>query len=79
MNSTIICYCTTTDKGTIVQAISNGNISLEMIKESTNACTGNQCKELNPSGKCCSSDIHELIRIYGEVDNTDKKCCSCCS
>ena len=69
-NKDLICYCIEIDKKTIVDAIKNGNISLEMIKNTTKACTGNQCKEKNPSGQCCSKDIKELIKIYSSATDT---------
>ncbi len=46
----------------IVKAIEGGAKSLPDIQEETGACTGDRCKELNPSGKCCSSDIIQLIK-----------------
>lgn len=65
-DSHIVCYCHNINKGTIVTAIKSGNNTLPKIKESTTACLGGNCKELNPSGKCCSSDILELIKIYSQ-------------
>lgn len=76
-DSELVCYCLGTDKKTIVDAIKNGNDTLSKIKDSTKACTGNSCKELNPSGKCCSSDIKNLIQLYSGKD-TNEECCSCC-
>lgn len=60
----IVCYCHNISKETIVTEIKSGNNTLTKIKEATTACTGGNCKELNPSGKCCSSDILELIKLY---------------
>jgi len=57
----IICYCKQVTKSEIEKALQDGAKSLKDIQEITGACTGNQCKELNPSGKCCSSDINVLI------------------
>ncbi|MFA5433260.1 MAG: (2Fe-2S)-binding protein [Candidatus Paceibacterota bacterium] len=72
MNKTI-CYCKNIPEETVLNAILNGAKTLKDIKEMTGACTGNQCKELNPSGKCCSGDINTLL------NNTDTaKGCSCC-
>ncbi len=75
----IVCYCKGVSKASIVTAIESGNNSLDMIRKSTDACTGGNCKELNPSGKCCSPDIIELINIYSGNGGSDKSCCSCCS
>ena len=57
----IICYCKQVTKSEIENAISDGAKTLKDIQEITGACTGNQCKELNPSGKCCSSDINTML------------------
>ena len=71
-----ICYCIEVNKNTIKDAILNGHSTLAMIKKETKACTGNECKEKNPSGKCCSKNIKELIKMYSNtIDNSN---CSCC-
>ena len=73
-----VCYCIGVNKKTIVDAIAAGNLSLSRIKESTGACTGSDCKNSNPSGKCCSIDIYELIRLYGDDDvRAANVSCSC--
>ena len=60
----LICFCIEVDKKTVLQAIRNGATTLEMIKKTTHACTGNECKAKNPTGKCCSPQIKKLIEIY---------------
>jgi len=70
----IICYCKQVTKSEIEQAISVGAKTLKDIQETTGACTGNQCKELNPSGRCCSSDINALLSTP-EFKNSSS--CSC--
>ncbi len=57
----LICYCKQVSKREIEKAISEGAKTLKDIQEITGACTGNQCEELNPSGKCCANDINELL------------------
>jgi bacterioferritin-associated ferredoxin len=57
----MICYCQQVTKREIEKAISDGAKTLKDIQEITGACTGNQCKELNPSGKCCSSAINAML------------------
>ena len=57
----IICHCKQVTKKGIKKAIFDGAKTLKDIQEKTGSCTGNQCKELNPSGKCCSSDINALL------------------
>lgn len=72
----LVCYCIEVDKRTIVEAIKNGKYTLSQIKESTKACTGNSCKDLNPSAQCCSKDIKNLIKLYSGKNSNEK--CSCC-
>ena len=62
--SPIVCYCIEIDEKTIVEAIENGADTLSKVKETTKACTGDECAVKNPSGKCCSKDIKELIKRY---------------
>lgn len=57
----IICYCKQITKSEIEKAISDGAKTLKDIQEMTGACTGNECKEMNPSGKCCSEDINAML------------------
>lgn len=64
---TVVCYCKNINKQQILRAITDGAKTLKDIQNITGACTGNQCETLNPSGKCCSSDINELLRIYVPV------------
>jgi len=75
----IVCYCQGIDKKTIVQAISTGSNTLALIQAATTACTGHKCKEVNPSGKCCSEDIQTLISMYSCDDSAAEKhgCCCC--
>ena len=76
----LVCYCQKIDKKTIVDSIEKGNSTLDLIREDTTACTGGNCKINNPSGKCCSGDIMELVKIYSEGKvSSSSGCCSCCS
>ena len=61
----IICHCKQVTKSEIEKAISEGAKTLKDIQEITGACTVNQCKELNPSGKCCSVAINALLPTPG--------------
>ncbi len=63
-SSPTVCYCINVDEECIINAINNGADSLAKVKKMTKACTGNECAELNPSGKCCSKDIKELIKLH---------------
>ncbi len=73
--SEMICYCKKVTRETIEAAIINGAKSLKDIQETTGACTGNACKILNPTGKCCSEDIIEILRAKGIVTD-DSSCCN---
>ncbi|MBN2181779.1 MAG: (2Fe-2S)-binding protein [Sedimentisphaerales bacterium] len=64
-DKTIVCYCMKVNKQGIVSAIQAGADSIKQIRQITGACTGNQCKELNPEGRCCHLDIVELLKFYG--------------
>ncbi len=72
----IICYCNNVTKVEIEAAIFKGARTLKDIQEVTGACTGNQCKEKNPKGRCCSVEINALLNKMGK-DQPPK--CSCCS
>lgn len=72
----IICYCKNVTKTEIESAILSGAKTLKDVQEITGACTGNQCKELNPKGRCCSAEIKEMLKDnIGYQPNH----CSCCS
>ena len=57
----MICYCKQVTQNEIENAIQSGVKTLSEIQQMTGACTGNQCKALNPTGKCCSADINQLL------------------
>lgn len=67
----IICYCRDVTKSEIENAISQGAKTLKDIQDMTSACTGNMCEELNPKGRCCSSEIIAMLP-------KSKIKCSCC-
>lgn len=73
----IICYCKQITKREIEKAISEGAKTLKDIQEMTGACTGNQCKELNPSGKCCSTVINAMLPTKGFTLNSSCSCGHC--
>ena len=75
---TTVCYCANVNKKTIVSAINEGSNDIKSIQEKTGAGIGTQCKELNPKGGCCHSDINELINIYGKSSDSCSTSC-CCS
>lgn len=60
-----VCYCKNVNKMQILSAIAvDGARNLEDIKRITGACTGNDCAQKNPSGKCCAGDIQEILDLY---------------
>ncbi|HAH25546.1 MAG TPA: NAD(P)H-nitrite reductase [Prolixibacteraceae bacterium] len=61
----VICYCKQVTQKEIEKAIQMGSKTLADIRQTTGACTGNQCKEMNPLGKCCSDDINRLLKNEG--------------
>jgi NAD(P)H-nitrite reductase large subunit len=71
----IICYCGNVTKGEIETAISKGARTLKDVQEATGACIGNKCKELNPRGRCCSTEIQVLLN---DRDKGQPHKCSCC-
>jgi NAD(P)H-nitrite reductase large subunit len=71
----IICYCMHVTQNEIESAIQSGAKTLSDVQEITGACTGNQCKEVNPSGKCCSEDIHRLFKMKVISSSNQSDCC----
>ena len=69
----IICHCKQVTKSDIEKAISDGAKTLKDIQETTGACTGNNCKVLNPSGRCCSTEINALLPATEH--KMDPTCC----
>jgi len=73
--SKIICYCKNVTVDEIEKAILNGAKTLGDIQNRTGACTGGQCKELNPLGRCCSVDIKAMLNDNNPKANNH--CCCC--
>lgn len=74
----LICYCSRVSKGTIKQAIIDGASSVKELQDKTAAGVGTRCKELNPSGGCCHSDLRTLIEIYAKSGSEDGvQTCDC--
>lgn len=68
-DETLVCFCSRVDKGAVVAAIRAGATDIKSVEEATRAGLGGRCKELNPRGRCCHSDIDELLKIYGNTEN----------
>jgi|SRR6056297_309616 len=84
--TTTVCYCKSVNKMDILSAIMiEGARSIEDVKRVTGACTGSDCERLNPAGRCCSSDIEEILELYLPVfddlqkghDHCSGDCSSC--
>lgn len=69
MPEEIICFCKNISKEAIEIAVKEGAKTLKEIKEKTTACTGNQCKNLNPKGICCSRDIIKLLPFQAKLNS----------
>ena len=72
--SQVICYCQNVTKAEIESAIQNGARTIKDIQRMTSACIGNHCKELNPSGECCSVEINAMLKT---VPPKKGNCCCC--
>ena len=66
----LICYCKQISYHLVIKAIQDGAKTLKEVQQATTACTGNECKNLNPKGVCCSVDILPLLA-------PKTKTCSC--
>lgn len=72
--SRIVCYCQSVSEETILGAVANGANTLKKVQEQTGAGKGDDCKTLNPTGKCCIPEINKLLNV-----KPTKLGCSCCS
>lgn len=63
-NEEIVCYCSRVTKAQILDALNNGTKTLNDVRKMTGACTLGKCKELSPTGKCCSPEIVDIIEQY---------------
>jgi bacterioferritin-associated ferredoxin len=71
----IIYHCKQITKSEIERAMQDGAKTFEDIQKMTGACTGNQCKELNPMGVCCSFEIFKIIKNNRPKEG-ETYCCS---
>jgi NAD(P)H-nitrite reductase large subunit len=56
-----VCWCSEVSKLQILDAIHSGAATIADIRRMTGACTVGRCKELSPRGRCCSSEIKQLL------------------
>jgi bacterioferritin-associated ferredoxin len=71
----IICYCGKVTKSEIEAAIFKGARKLKDIQEATGACLGNQCKDVNPKGRCCSTEINLMLNDKNKGQSPRFFCC----
>jgi bacterioferritin-associated ferredoxin len=70
----IICNSKQVSKSKIEKAVAEGAKTFEDIQKITGACTGHQCKEMNPSGICCSYEIFVLLKNNSPKYKMDADC-----
>jgi len=64
----LVCYCGKVDKKTVLRAIAAGHDTIDKLKAVTNICPeGNDCKNNNPSGRCCLAEVNALLRFKGKM------------
>jgi acyl CoA:acetate/3-ketoacid CoA transferase alpha subunit len=61
-----VCYCQSTSKGALLEAIRQGAYTLPLLKTMTGAGRGRQCKQRHPEERGCEADLEELIRLYAQ-------------
>lgn len=73
----MICYCKGVRKDAIVAALKAGAKTFREVKSATGASTGDECDAKNPTGKCCSPFVMEIIRDESErfADAGGDTCC----
>lgn len=58
----MICYCKGVRRSAILNALKQGVKTFKDIQELTGASTGNECEIKNPTGKCCSAFIVDIMK-----------------
>lgn len=59
----MICYCKGVTRSKILSALKQGAKTFKDIQKLTGASTGNECETKNPTGKCCSPFVLEIIKV----------------
>ncbi|PKQ19546.1 MAG: NAD(P)H-nitrite reductase [Actinobacteria bacterium HGW-Actinobacteria-6] len=72
-----VCYCAGVARASIVDAIADGAKTLTDIQQMTGAGIGSRCKELNPKGACCHSDIRAILQVESGPQDEPSCGCSC--
>lgn len=73
----IICYCKGVRKDAIVWALRTGVKTFKEVQTATGAATGTECDVKNPTGKCCSPFVAEIIQEWSgqPSDAGIENCC----
>jgi len=63
---TLVCYCGKVDKKAVLHAIASGHDTLDKLKAVLPICPeDNDCKNNNPSGRCCLPEVNALLHAHG--------------
>lgn len=73
----MICYCKDVRKAKIVAALKAGAKTFKEVQLATGASTGDECDVKNPTGKCCSPFVMEIIKEWAD-QSTDAGNDNCC-
>ncbi len=65
--SNYICYCKKVTKKEVILAINQGARTLDDLKGATGAGLGDKCRVTNPTGRCCCSDLQEMLDYYAPM------------
>ena len=58
----LICYCSDITRGEIKNAVKSGCRTIADVRKHTNKNITGQCREKNPSGKCCENVFWNEIK-----------------
>lgn len=59
-----ICYCNQVTEEEMIQGINNGAKNLKDLIRITGAIKNCNCELNHPTGKCCSTQINEILEKY---------------
>jgi len=67
-DDTLVCHCGKVDKKTVLHAIAAGHDTIDKLKAAIPICPeDNDCKNNNPSGRCCLAEVNALLRCKGKI------------
>ncbi|MCB2188193.1 MAG: (2Fe-2S)-binding protein [Deltaproteobacteria bacterium] len=62
----VVCPCRGITKAQVVEAIASGAFTLPLLKISTGAGRGKDCRTRHPRGRSCELDLEDLLAVYAE-------------